>query len=397
MADGSRDHLPERDTPYLQQLVADTLERLSPSAKGPFLKEFLKALAGVEVSEQDGPNHWEGILARQFEMRQRLGRAVSLVTAASDYFDTAEIYRSPALIEYQDLKRLRRDAATDGLTGLYNRRLFDETVTKELNRAQRASSELTLLLFDMRDFKGMNDTYGHAQGDRLLGCFARAVTETIRRSDYGFRIGGDEFAVLLPESDSQNARTLARRIEESFQRHSRAVTPNLVAQLDYGLASFPAHGETREKLYEVADQGLYAYKNSRKTACAEPAVQIPNPPAVSEVRAASAPDGEPIRIIRPPDPAEGPKQKRRHIRLSMEGVDARGILHDGEINDKEVRLLDLARGGIGFLLDDSATLPEHFFARLHVPPFRDVDLRFRRVYMRPQTTGLLRVGASIAV
>ena len=396
MTYSSPDYFEERDAPYLQQLIADTLEELSPATQGLFLQKFLKALAGVRVSETEGISHWEGIVGRQVEMSERLGRRVSLVTAAADYFYAADISRSPALIEYQDLKRLRRDAATDPLTGLYNRRVFEETFAKELNRAQRQTSPLALLLFDMRDFKGTNDTYGHARGDQLLGCFARAVTETIRRYDYGFRIGGDEFAVLLPQSDTQNAQGLAKRIEERFERYSLALAPGRAAELDFGLASFPANGESLEKLFEAADQALYAQKNSRRAEGTERAVHIQGSTAAPEADPLNSPADERLDLVRCLPPTVAQNQKRRHMRLSMQGVDARGVLHEGGIGDKEVRLLDLAYGGIGFLVEESAPLPEIFSARLHVPPFRDVDLRFRRVYTRPQDAGVLRVGASIA-
>jgi diguanylate cyclase (GGDEF)-like protein len=396
MADGSPEHREERDAPYLQQLIRDSLDELSPAGKGLFLQKFLKSLAGVEVSEEDCISCWEGILGRQIELSERLGRRISLVTAAADYFHTAEIFGYPALIDYQDLKRLRRDAATDPLTGLYNRRMFDETFAKELSRARRQVSPLTLLLFDMRDFKRMNDTYGHARGDQFLGCFARAATETIRRSDYAFRIGGDEFAVLLPESDIENGHGLAKRTDERFQRYALGIAPVVMAKLDYGLASFPDNGDTLEKLFEVADRALYAEKNLRPSFVAEPAAQIQIAPATPDGLGLPATDTTRPEFAPHPEAAEAQKQKRRHTRVSMEGMDARGVLHDGPIGDKEVRLLDLAFGGIGFLLEESTPVPELFSARLHVPPFNDVDLRFRRVYTRPQEAGILRVGASIA-
>jgi len=368
---------------YFLELIIDTLGQLTPDEQGFFLQKFLKSLSGVGVSEEESLVHWRGILRRRSELAERLGRAMTLRTAAADYFDTAKIAHNTTLVDYEELKHLRHNAATDPLTGLYNRRLFQEYMTKELTRSRRHGDTLSLLLFDLRNFKQVNDSRGHATGDAVLRNLARACQETIRESDYSFRVGGDEFAVLLPQSQSENADALAQRIKAKFERYARTSVPDLELGLDYGVASFPSDGDSLEKLYQVADGGLYAQKEKGHA---------------REVELTAGPALSPLLVVpgRTPVVREVPQPSRRHeVRISMEGLDARGVLHNG-FGDREVKLLDFSRRGIGFLLDEGLDLPEIFNARLHVPPFADVDRRFRRVYMQPIPEGLTRVGCCLA-
>ncbi len=123
-----------------------------------------------------------------------------------DYFGELCILRNPVLLEYEELKKLRHDAATDPLTGLNNRRMFEEYLDQEIDRSTRYGSSFALLLVDLRKFKSANDTYGHATGDEILRSVARASLETIRGSDIPCRTGGDEFAILLPQAERSGAR-----------------------------------------------------------------------------------------------------------------------------------------------------------------------------------------------
>lgn len=373
----------EQGAEFFIELILDTLQQLTPEAQSLFLQKFLRSLAGVEVPESESLGHWEGVLRHRNEMAERLGRPVSLRSAAADYIDTVLVSPNATLVEYGELKRLRHNAATDPLTGLYNRRLFQEYMAKELARSQRYGSPLALLLFDLRNFKRVNDTYGHATGDEILRSVARAFRESIRGSDHGFRIGGDEFSVLLPQSESPSAHGLAQRITEKFERQARIVAPDAESGLNYGVASYPKDGESAERLYEVADHNLYTHKGRVTRGAAD----LPAEPAAPAPTAESRQDSATGEGRRP--------SRRRYVRVSMEGIDARGFLHNG-FGDKEVKLVDLGHGGIGLLVEEAAELPEIFHARLHVPPFKDVDLKFRRVYTFRLPQGLQRIGCSFA-
>ena len=176
--------------------------------------------------------HWQAVLERRNDLASRLGRPVTLRTAASDYFSAGFILRNPILLEYQELKRLRHNAATDSLTGLYNRRLFDEYLSKELSRSRRYNQPMTLVLFDLRNFKAANDTFGHAIGDDILRCLAQAVNETVRGSDYACRLGGDEFGIILPQSEPPSGHLLSQRIIQKFEQAANLLAPGTYVGLD---------------------------------------------------------------------------------------------------------------------------------------------------------------------
>src|SRR3989441_13171946 len=156
------------------------------------------------------------MLQRRREMSERLGRPVSLKTSLMDVLSSGNLLHVPVVLEYDDLKRLELNAVTDPLTGLYNRRLFAETFEKELNRARRYSQPLGLVTLDLHRFKEVNDKHGHPRGDDVLRAAAATLKKALRTSDSAFRIGGDEFALLLPQTDSPQALALCRRVETVF-------------------------------------------------------------------------------------------------------------------------------------------------------------------------------------
>jgi diguanylate cyclase (GGDEF)-like protein len=373
----------EQGAEYFFELILDALQRLTPEAQSLFLQKFLRSLIGVEVPESESISHWEGILRHRNQMAERLGRPVSLRAAAADYMDGTFVSHNATLVEYEELKRLRHDAATDPLTGLYNRRLFQEYMTKELARSRRYGSGMALLLFDLRNLKRVNDTYGHATGDAVLRGAAGAIRGSIRESDHGFRIGGDEFAVLLPQSESSNAHGLAQRIADKFAPEARSLAPDADSELNFGVASFPSDGENVEKLYEVADRNLYTQKGGVTRGAGEAPAEPALPALTTPSRQDSAAGG-----------GEQPS-RRRSVRVSVEGIGARGFLHDG-FGDKEATLVDLGHGGIGFLVEETVQLPGIFYARLHVPPLKDVNLKFRKVYSHRVPQGLQRIGCCFA-
>ena len=124
----------------------------------------------------------------------------------------------PALENARRYGEARKLAETDALTGLYNQRYFHETLRREVLRAQRYERALALIVFDVDDFKSINDKVGHLAGDRVLAQAADRLREAVRSVDVAARIGGDEFAVILPESSAEDADQLYRRVQSSMRR-----------------------------------------------------------------------------------------------------------------------------------------------------------------------------------
>jgi diguanylate cyclase (GGDEF)-like protein len=241
-------------------LLAETLEGLDDSVKGPFLQRFFKSFTQLELSETQSIDSWNRILARQREFSEALQRRIAMKTALVDVFGASHFVRVPVLLEYETYKKLQINAATDGLTGLYNRRLFDETTERELNRAKRYNQPFAVVLFDLRHLKAVNDQYGHMMGDQVLQLAAGILRKTLRASDSAFRIGGDEFALLLPQTDPEQASTLCRRVRSNFETDVAPLKIKVAAALDFGMAVYPQDGDRMEDLVQTADERLYALR-----------------------------------------------------------------------------------------------------------------------------------------
>jgi diguanylate cyclase (GGDEF)-like protein len=243
-------------------LIADTLEGLESSARAQFLQRLFLSLAHIEVSENQAIPLWDEVLARKTFLSERTESSISLHTALIDVLTNAGKVRVPILLEYDELKNLLRTAATDPLTGLQNRRLFDETFDKELNRARRYAHPLSLVTLDLHRFKEVNDKYGHPRGDEVLKAAAATFKKALRTSDSAFRIGGDEFALLLPQTDSAQASALSRRIGIVFAETLRPFKLEISVAIDHGVATFPQDGDQPVQLIRVSDERLYHSKHA---------------------------------------------------------------------------------------------------------------------------------------
>jgi diguanylate cyclase (GGDEF)-like protein/putative nucleotidyltransferase with HDIG domain len=157
------------------------------------------------------------------------------------------------------IARLADAARTDALTGLLNRRGFQELMEIETERALRSSRPLAILVGDLDHFKHLNDRFGHAAGDLALKRFAEIASSASRRIDAVARIGGEEFALLLPDTEQHAAYLLAERLRRSVKEPSAAVDAELPT-VSFGVASFPTHAADAAALMHAADQALYAAK-----------------------------------------------------------------------------------------------------------------------------------------
>jgi len=159
---------------------------------------------------------------------------------------------------------------TDSLTGVFNRAYFDSQFTLELERARRSGIALTLIIADIDHFKAVNDRYGHQAGDRVLVTVARRLQDELRRIDHVCRIGGEEFALILPDTPRQAARDVMRRLlDGNFETVFRAeeLETKIRATVSYGAVSFPDAGVDAFELYRKADAMLYLSKDSGRHRC----------------------------------------------------------------------------------------------------------------------------------
>jgi diguanylate cyclase (GGDEF)-like protein len=162
----------------------------------------------------------------------------------------------------QRFELLEEEFKRDGLTGLFNRRFFDQNMVRELNRAKRLSHTLNLVLIDIDHFKSVNDSYGHQAGDEIIQALADSMQTAFRAADIPCRYGGEEFAVIMPDSAVSSASLATERLQTDFT--TLCVARELPGADDTtftaGIASYPADGNTVDELIARADQRLYKGK-----------------------------------------------------------------------------------------------------------------------------------------
>jgi GGDEF domain-containing protein len=178
---------PSAEDSYLE-VLAETLEGLEDPARGQFLRQFFRTIARIDLADAQASEYWERILLRRRELAESIGKKISLKTAMVDVLASTNFLRVPILMEYDEFKKLQINAATDPLTGLYNRRLFDEYCDKELNRAKRYGHQLAVVILDVHKLKEVNDRHGHLQGDQILQLAAATLRIGLRLSHRRRRI-----------------------------------------------------------------------------------------------------------------------------------------------------------------------------------------------------------------
>jgi diguanylate cyclase (GGDEF)-like protein len=227
---------------------------------------------GKEIARDGDPDEGGRPLVIPLGPEGRESGVLYLTPRGMDFSDEARELahwlgsQASVALENARLHRLvERQANTDGLTELPNRRHFEEALEAEISRAERFGGELALILGDLDDFKQVNDRYGHQAGDDVLRTFAGILRETVREIDLPSRYGGEEFAVLLPQTDIEGAHNLAERLRRALASRPMTTQPgSLVAvTASFGVASFPAAG-TPAALFAAADDALYQAKHAGK-------------------------------------------------------------------------------------------------------------------------------------
>jgi len=225
----------------------------------------LRLIANLSRDESDAEELLEGIGEHRAVVAGTLGRDPGLHVAAVDFLaNVKRVMRNPVMVERATLRRAELGAMTDPLTGMFNRRYFLSALELELRRSRRYSLALSLLMIDLDYFKSVNDIYGHPLGDRVLERAGHVVRQAVRESDVPCRCGGDEFAVILPETDRMGALAVGERIRERI-RTWFAGTPidqRLVAMtVSGGISCSPEDGTSPDKLVDRADRALYQAKS----------------------------------------------------------------------------------------------------------------------------------------
>jgi len=254
----------ESDPPNEDRLLAE-FEDQGSDADRPLYSTILYILTHLTFPEGEAERHWRKIRAHRDQIKAKLGRDLGLRVALLDYFlNVNQELKNPKVIEISIFEQTERSAITDGLTGLFNRRHFTQTLRHELSRARRHSSKVSLVLFDVDDFKKLNDTKGHPEGDKVLVRTASLIKAGVREIDMASRYGGEEFAVILPETSRTGAFVVADRVRQAVENHFRRTRGVSKVTVSGGVATFPDDATTFADLVKKADLGLYRAKAAGK-------------------------------------------------------------------------------------------------------------------------------------
>jgi diguanylate cyclase (GGDEF)-like protein len=223
-------------------------------------------LTNLVIEPDEAEQSWQDILEHYAELNHVLGRKVSLRTAICDYFCSIhKSLKNPKVVEIHIFEKTVKASRYDSLTKLYNRQFFDETIEREINRARRHNLDLSVLFFDLDDFKHINDSFGHLAGDKVLQHIAQIILSEKRSEDIATRYGGEEIVLILPETDKVNAMVLGERIRQRVAATEIRYKGNRIRlTISGGLASYPFNASNTPDLMKCADQALYRAKGSGK-------------------------------------------------------------------------------------------------------------------------------------
>ena len=200
------------------------------------------------------------------------GLAFAVISAISGLFFGRNRQMTYALKESE--QRFRKLSITDDLTGIYNSRYFFNRLQDEIERANRYGHPLSLLILDLDNFKKYNDTHGHVVGDEVLAKTGEILLKSLRKTDSAYRYGGEEFAVILPETGGNQAVHFAERIRQGFEKHAFLIRQDgsLSVTASIGIAQYK-QGEEISAFIKRADENMYTAKKQGKNRVFFPLLQ----------------------------------------------------------------------------------------------------------------------------
>ena len=242
------------------------LNRITENNGDEAYQVLFSVITHLDLSPDQAVDYWKQIVTHRNNMSEALGRGVNLRTAICDYFCTInKSMTNPIIIEIRVLEDALYSLRFDSLTGLYSRRTFDEVFVREVERANRYGKELSVLFFDLDDFKQVNDTFGHLAGDDALEHVARIVMSEIRTIDIASRYGGEEIVVVLPETGKAAAFVVGERIREKVEEMKLTYNDKIInLTISGGIATLPLDATDTKALIANADIAVYKAKEEGK-------------------------------------------------------------------------------------------------------------------------------------
>jgi diguanylate cyclase (GGDEF)-like protein len=257
--------------------LAATLPPADPRLES--LRDAVRSRGAADWAEGAFPLAADGVRALAVPLRAQSDAAVGAVVLLDPAKDAAGALTElahrvrPAVANAMQVRAIRELTIKDDTASCYNRRYFEEFILEEMSRANRFKTPMSLIFFDMDNLKDVNTRLGHAAGSRTLLEVSERVRGKIRKFDKLFRFGGDEFCIVLPETEWHGATEVAERVREvisgrPFLTASRGSQGAQPMTASFGIASFPLHARTKEELVQRADRAMQSVKTTTKNAIA---------------------------------------------------------------------------------------------------------------------------------
>lgn len=257
---------PELLKQYLESSISNTFS------------ELMFRLTHERYSEEKAAALWHGIVDHRANLRKLLGRDVGVLVAALDYLtNISGDISSPKIIDDLKLEEAADMATRDFLTGLYLRSVLNFSLERMVSGHRRYAKTLSVLLLDIDDFKRVNDHYGHQTGDDVLHRIGKIVLNSIRKSDFPVRYGGDEFLILFPETAIDQAVDMAERLREKVRLHFAQSVPAITISIGVSCIHAPEITMASDLVWQ-ADMALYEAKRTGK----DKVIRWAQPPDVSD-------------------------------------------------------------------------------------------------------------------
>ena len=224
---------------------------------------ILLSLTHETYNEQYAKNLWNKIVDHMKLLEHVLARRVGISVAALDYLSNiVNILHDPKIIEEDKSELVAEFSTIDELTQLYSRDVFDVTLLKSVDESKRTQSPLCLVLIDFDDFKQVNDKYGHQKGDEVLSTIGQCINKAVREMDLAARYGGEELAIILPNTDIDKAYIFAERIRETI---AKLIFNTFSVTVSIGVSqTYKNRKNSPEALIKAADVALYKAKDTGK-------------------------------------------------------------------------------------------------------------------------------------